>query len=120
LTSAAPGTSSITRWICPATFRSVDKSSPKTLTATSLRTPNGDLQVQTQFDIQLHIAIAQASRNPMFTLLISSFKLIMEQTCPIGWRSRQTQAERLEIFDQHERIAAAIAAQDPRIFAALR
>lgn len=83
--------------------------------AKGMRNAHGDLPLQTHFDIELHIAIARASRNPMFTLLISSFKLIMEQTCPIGWRSRQTEAERLQIFDQHERIAAAIAAQDPEM-----
>ncbi len=83
--------------------------------ANSMRKAHGNLAEQTQFDIEFHIAIAKASRNPTFTLLISSFKLIMEQTCPIGWRSRQTEAERLQVFDQHERIAAAIAAQDPEL-----
>lgn len=81
--------------------------------AKSMRRAYDNLPQQARFDIEFHTAIAIATRNPMFAMLISSFKLIMEQTCPIGWRSRRTDAERLEVFDQHDRIAAAISAQDP-------
>lgn len=81
--------------------------------AKSMRAAHGELRKQTAFDIEFHVAIARASRNPTFTLLISSFKLIMEQTCPIGWRSRQTKAERVQVFEQHDLIATAIGAQDP-------
>jgi len=81
--------------------------------ATAMRGAGDDIAAQTGFDIEFHVAIAAATRNPMFGLLISSFKLIMRQTCPVGWRSRRTAEERLEVFAQHDRIAAAIAAQDP-------
>lgn len=79
----------------------------------SMRRAYGDLGAQTAFDIEFHVAIAKASRNPMFLLLIASFKDIMRETCPIGWRSRQTEAERMQVFDLHEAIAGAIAAQEP-------
>ena len=49
----------------------------------------------------------------MFEILIASFKVIMEQTCPITWRSRPTEEERLKLFDQHDAVAAAIARHDP-------
>jgi len=81
--------------------------------ARSMRNAYGNLALQTEFDIAFHVAIAKASRNPLFEILISSFKVIMEQTCPIGWRSRPTEQERLKVFDQHAAIAEAIAAQDP-------
>lgn len=81
--------------------------------ARSMRDAYGDLAQQTEYDIALHVAIARASRNPMFEILIASFKVIMEQTCPIGWRSRPTETERLKVFDQHDAIAEAIVRQDP-------
>jgi GntR family transcriptional repressor for pyruvate dehydrogenase complex len=81
--------------------------------ALSMRQAYGNFHLQTEYDIAFHIAIARASRNPLFEILIASFKVVMEQTCPIGWRSRPTDEERLKVFDQHEAIASAIAAQDP-------
>ena len=78
-----------------------------------MRQAYGNFAVQTEYDIAFHIAIAKASRNPLFEILIASFKEVMEQTCPIGWRSRPTEGERLKVFDQHAAIADAIAAQDP-------
>ena len=45
--------------------------------------------------------------------LIAAFADLMRETCPIGWRSRRTEADRLAVFDQHDRIAEAIEAGDP-------
>lgn len=81
--------------------------------AKSMRGAYGDLTKQTEYDIAFHVAIARASRNPMFEILIASFKVIMEQTCPIGWLSRPTEMERLKVFDQHDAVAQAISRQDP-------
>lgn len=81
--------------------------------ARALRAAGGDLAVQTEHDIAFHAAIAGATRNPVFVLLIASFSSLMRQTCPIGWRSRRTEADRLAVFDQHDRIAEAIGAGDP-------
>jgi GntR family transcriptional repressor for pyruvate dehydrogenase complex len=81
--------------------------------AHAMRTAYGNLTQQTECDISFHIAIAKASRNPLFEIMIASFRAVMEQTCPIGWRSRPTEEERLKVFDQHATIAEAIAAQDP-------
>ncbi len=79
----------------------------------AMRRAGDDLVLQTEHDIAFHAAIAAATRNPVFGLLIASFADLMRETCPIGWRSRRTEAERLSVFDQHDRIAAAIAAGDP-------
>lgn len=81
--------------------------------AASLREAGDDLAAQTEQDIQFHAAIAAATHNPIFVLLISSFADLMRRTCPVGWRSRRTDADRLAVFDQHDRIAEAIALGDP-------
>lgn len=81
--------------------------------ARALRRAGDDLAVQVEHDIAFHAAIAGATRNPMFALMIASFAELMRQTCPIGWRSRRTEADRLAVFDQHDRIAEAIRDGDP-------
>jgi DNA-binding FadR family transcriptional regulator len=81
--------------------------------ARALRRAGADLAVQTEHDIAFHGAIASATRNPVFSLLIASFANLMRQTCPIGWLSRRTESDRLAVFDQHDRIAEAISAGDP-------
>ena len=81
--------------------------------ARDMRRAGEDLARQTEHDIAFHAAIAGASRNPMFVLMIAAFADLMRQTCPIGWRSRRTEADRLAVFDQHDRIAQAIDAGDP-------
>lgn len=82
--------------------------------ARELRRAGDDLTEQTEHDIAFHLAIATATGNPVFPLMIGAFSEVMRQTCPIGWRSRKTQAERLAVFDQHDRIAEAIEARDPQ------
>lgn len=81
--------------------------------AGALRRAGEDLFLQTEQDIAFHAAIATATRNPVFALLIASFADLMRQTCPIGWLSRRTEADRLAVFNQHDRIAEAIGAGDP-------
>lgn len=66
-----------------------------------------------RLDIQFHEVIAQASGNSLYAILIGSFRVITEQTWHIGWRCRGTLANRTENIRCHERIATAIAAQDP-------
>lgn len=81
--------------------------------ARAMRQAGDDVAAQTEHDIAFHAAIAAASRNPVFALLIASFADLMRQTCPIGWLSRRTEADRLAVFDQHDRIAEAIDAGNP-------
>ena len=66
-----------------------------------------------EHDIAFHAAIANASRNPLFALIVGSFDVITRQTWRIGWESRATDDERMANVACHERIAEAIAAQKP-------
>ncbi len=68
-----------------------------------------------EHDLAFHAAIAGASRNPLFTLIVASFEIATRQTWGIGWASRPTDADRYESVACHERIAAAVAARDPRL-----
>ncbi len=81
--------------------------------ATAMRNAGGDIELQTEHDIAFHQAIARATRNPAFPLMIDAFANLMRETCPIGWYSRKTEAERMTVFDQHDRIAQAIADRKP-------
>ncbi|MBL4916982.1 FadR/GntR family transcriptional regulator [Szabonella alba] len=66
-----------------------------------------------ELDIGFHEAIARASGNPLYGLIVGSFRVITSQTWAIGWRSRATAENRRENIRCHERIATAIAVQDP-------
>ena len=65
-------------------------------------------------DIAFHEAIAKASRNPLFSLLVGSFRVVTRETWPIGWATRANQASQIENIDCHEVIAAAIDNRDMR------
>jgi DNA-binding FadR family transcriptional regulator len=65
-----------------------------------------------ELDISLHEAIAAASRNPLYAMIVGSFRVITRQTWHIGWVSRQTEANRMANIECHIRLAQAIAAQD--------
>ena len=65
-------------------------------------------------DIAFHEAIAKASRNPLFALLIGSFRVVTRETWPIGWATRFNQASQIENIDCHDAIATAIRNRDMR------
>jgi len=65
-----------------------------------------------EHDIAFHAAIALASRNPLFALIVGSFGVVTRQTWRIGWNSRRTDDQRLASVACHERIAAAIRERD--------
>ena len=71
----------------------------------------GDLM---EHDLAFHTALARASRNPVYSLLIGAFQGITRQTWPIGWKSRPTQASRDLMVHTHIDIARAVAAGDPQ------
>lgn len=64
-------------------------------------------------DLAFHAAIANASKNPVFALIVNAFQSITRQTWPIGWRSRTTEGARDVMLDTHLGIATAIRAGDP-------
>ncbi|WP_161470974.1 FadR/GntR family transcriptional regulator [Tropicimonas marinistellae] len=63
-------------------------------------------------DILFHEIIARASGNPLYSILVDSFRIITRQTWDIGWRARATLENRVENIKCHERIATAIMAQE--------
>jgi GntR family transcriptional repressor for pyruvate dehydrogenase complex len=67
-----------------------------------------------EHDIAFHEAIARASRNPLFALVVGSFHIVTRQTWGIGWSSRPNDAERMASVACHRLIARAIAGRDPR------
>ena len=67
-----------------------------------------------ELDLSFHMLLAQASRNPVFTLIIGAFQGITRQTWPIGWKSRPTQASRDLMLATHGDIARAVVASDPQ------
>jgi len=64
-----------------------------------------------EIDIAFHEAIARASRNPLFALLVGSFRVVTRQTWATGWASRPTDAARRDSVEGHAAIAAAIEAR---------
>jgi DNA-binding FadR family transcriptional regulator len=72
-----------------------------------------DLDVTKAHDISFHQAIAQASRNELFSQIIASFGPLMEVAIPTAWRTRQTAEQRQVVLRRHLDVARAIAAGDP-------
>ena len=67
-----------------------------------------------EHDIAFHEAIAVASRNPLFALMVGAFHVVTRQTWPIGWATRATDKARRHSVACHGEIAAAIRAKAPQ------
>lgn len=65
-------------------------------------------------DLALHLAIARASKNPVFALMIGAFQGVIVESWPIGWKARATDDEREAVNRLHLDLAEAIAAADPQ------
>ena len=64
--------------------------------------------------LRFHEAIAAASKNPLFALIVGAFHVVTRQTWPIGWATRATDDDRRANVACHAEIAAAITAKDPK------
>ncbi len=71
-----------------------------------------DLALTTAHDIAFHQAIAQASRNELFSQIVASFGPLMEVAIPTAWRTRETADQRRVVLARHLDVARAIAAGD--------
>jgi GntR family transcriptional regulator, transcriptional repressor for pyruvate dehydrogenase complex len=80
--------------------------------ASAMRADFHDAAKVMEHDIAFHEAIAKASRNRMFAIVVGSFHVVTRQTWHIGWKARASDAERYELVGLHESIAAAIEAGD--------
>jgi GntR family transcriptional repressor for pyruvate dehydrogenase complex len=94
--------------------RSAEEAAQITALAAAMRADFADAARVMEHDIRFHEAIAAASRNPLFALLVGAFQVITRQTWPIGWNSRTGDAQRMASIAGHEAIARGIAAGDPR------
>jgi len=83
-----------------------------TALAAAMRADFFDAEKVMEHDIAFHEKISQASRNPMFMLVVRSFHVVTRQTWRIGWKARASDAERYESVACHEAIAQAIEAGD--------
>ena len=70
-----------------------------------------------EHDIAFHEAIAAASHNPVFALIVTAFSGVTRRTWVIGWRTRSSDEEQLKMIKGHEAIADAILKGDPRLAA---
>jgi GntR family transcriptional regulator, transcriptional repressor for pyruvate dehydrogenase complex len=82
--------------------------------AAAMRADFHDAERVMDHDIAFHEAITAAARNPSFSLVLGGFEKVMRQTWPIGWRSRTSDALRMESVESHEEIARAIKARNPQ------
>ncbi len=82
--------------------------------ATAMRADFQTPELVKTHDIAFHAAIAVASRNPMFSLIVQSFQDVTRKTWHVAWISRPSEKERMESIEAHEAIADAIWRQDPR------
>lgn len=72
-----------------------------------------DLAVMAAHDIAFHQIIARASRNELFSQIVSAFGPMMEIAVPTAWRTRVAIDQRQVMLDRHQDVARAIAAADP-------
>lgn len=68
-----------------------------------------------ELDLDFHMTLARASKNPVFVLIVGAFQGITRTTWPIGWKSRASVQSQETILATHTNLARAIAASDPRL-----
>ena len=78
----------------------------------TMRDSEDDPILMTQTDLAFHSTIAQASRNPLYPILVSSLTSAMIEFYPKGWRTLSDKAEHDAMVNRHQKIADAIVKQD--------
>jgi L-alanine-DL-glutamate epimerase-like enolase superfamily enzyme len=74
-------------------------------------------EIVMEHDIAFHEAIAAASHNPVFSLIVTAFSGVTRRTWEIGWRTRSSNEDQFNMIKRHEDIAKAIVKGDPRLAA---
>jgi GntR family transcriptional repressor for pyruvate dehydrogenase complex len=80
--------------------------------AAAMRAARGDPELIRRHDMALHAVIAEATRNPLLTIMIKAFEPVTRQTWPVGWKSRTEEVEQSAMIAGHEAIADAIFRED--------
>lgn len=78
-----------------------------------LRANIGDTERYVGFDVQFHLALAEATGNPFLRLFLSSIREVMADSMKVGLLSRRTKREIAASLDAHEQVFATVAAGDP-------
>ncbi len=108
-----------TRIVTLAAIRRSDAEATDILAlAAAMRADVGEAAKLMEHDLAFHMALARASRNPVYVLIVGAFQGITRQTWPMGWKSRPTQASRDLMIATHLDIARAVVASDPQQAAA--
>lgn len=81
--------------------------------AQAMRAAVGTPEALLEQDLAFHDLLARSSRNPLFLLIVGALQAITRQTWNIGWRSRQSDADRETMILHHEEIARAVSEGDP-------
>lgn len=104
-----------TRIVTLAAIRRSDAEAAALLAITdAMRAAAGHPETLMEQDLAFHMALAKASKNPVFALIVGAFQGITRQTWPVGWKSRTTKAAREAMISTHEQIADAVMAGDPQ------
>jgi GntR family transcriptional repressor for pyruvate dehydrogenase complex len=104
-----------TRIVTLASIRRSDAEAAEILAeAAAMRASIRDPDRLMEHDLAFHRALAKASKNPVFALIVGAFQGIARQTWPIGWKSRTSDEARDAMIATHEEIARAVAAGDPQ------
>jgi GntR family transcriptional regulator, transcriptional repressor for pyruvate dehydrogenase complex len=80
--------------------------------ADAMEAAGRDLPQLVHHDIAFHQTIARASGNALFHNIIRSFEALMAVAVPTAWNTRSTEDQRRSVFEQHRRLAQAIADRD--------
>ena len=80
--------------------------------AAAMRAARNDPKTMSEHDIALHEAIADATQNPLLSIMIKAFTPVTRQTWPVGWKSRTEPEEQSAMIACHEAVADAIQKQD--------
>jgi len=104
-----------TRIVTLAAIRRTDAEADALIAlAQGMKAAQSDPSALMELDLDFHMSLARASRNPVFALLIGAFQGITRTTWPIGWKSRTSVPMQNTMLDTHIDIARAIAASDPK------
>lgn len=80
--------------------------------AAGMRAGHDDLAVMREHDVAIHAIIAEASQNPLLTIMIKAFAPLLREMWPVGWKSRAEEGERDSMLRHHEALAETITQQD--------
>lgn len=81
--------------------------------AEAMRASEDAVDALMESDFAFHAAIAVASRNPVFALIVRAFQGVIRQNWDVGWRARTTRDARESMLRNHYDIARSVESGDP-------